>query len=613
MAFLFKFFFIVRCLIFESFIYLPSNCIYAFFLKHNFINRRSNSFKQFDFSFLRGNFVKDMFYGLETIKTWNRNMSNFMRLDISRPSFYYNKYRIKNIFLKIINDKLVWEEVCKMEVAGYINFFSESFFSFNCFTNLNSLSLLCFNLYVSELDFYLFKISSSFCLKYHVFKDLFYSIPFGFRNPYFYNYNFNPLKLNKKFNIFIASCEYDQFPIKSFSFQKQFYFTRYLNTVFFALLGSNSFSYKLKIKVFSFLKSSLYLSVSKFSFSSSSESFLLFCGYNVFLVNFNFAELNNNISRKVFIKKKLFSRLSHFRLNFSKLVLSRAYFEFSVKIKTLLKSYSEFFVFSKMKNVWLNLFECEVIYKAQTTMPSFLPLLNLSGFDYVNYSFNLFIFKLKKYISQLKVMNTSLLAFSCLPLDICFDLLLREFTSGCSLLYFSLFDIVEIRNTYFRSFFISKNLYFSGLLFSDSDLLAFFDFFSSFQKSISFPLSSFRFFFPIGNFIEKLKVWGLFHLVKNRPVGNLKLITLDDLQIIYFYFSFSYKFLVWYKKAYNVSRLEVFLRILVYSCLLTISRKHKKSISWSYRIYKSDLNAFFDYSYLKFEALSFNGDIFLSI
>lgn len=74
---------------------------------------RSNFFKDYHF-----HFIKFLF---EDIKNWKINVAFFIDVKLIKGFIKINKFRLKNIFSKIIKDPKVWLEIEKMFEAGIIN------------------------------------------------------------------------------------------------------------------------------------------------------------------------------------------------------------------------------------------------------------------------------------------------------------------------------------------------------------------------------------------------------------------------------------------------------------------------------------------------------------
>lgn len=142
---------------------------YDLFVRKNFFSK----FQLFSYSFSRCTFSK-VYKSLETINTWSEQLSFLLNCEILQGFVFFNLNRLKNIFLKVISDYRIWKEIDKMFCSNFISFSKNYLYKNKSNINLNCLSLLLFNIYLSELDFYvifrvffillLLEITICFCL-----------------------------------------------------------------------------------------------------------------------------------------------------------------------------------------------------------------------------------------------------------------------------------------------------------------------------------------------------------------------------------------------------------------------------------------------------------------
>lgn len=533
--------------------------------------------------------VRDnIFLSLNKIKNWNTNISYFLKAEILDSSILINKSRLKTLFLETIKDYLIWNEIDKMITKNCLYFSASSLFpSLNSFCRINLLSYLLFDLYLLELDNYVFELCSFFSYNFLVYKRYFYEKLSS-------NRSFScvlPVKATKELYVIRRASpfyvSYNSFN-RSFCFQKNLYYTRYRNYFLFGVVGSEFFSFKLKNRILSYVRGNLNLEFVNFSLISSSDSSFCFCGYMLLLTKFSVSNITSKILTKGdFLKNRIFRRLNCSKLNFSKLLLSRTYHEFSLYIKSLINSRYSRFLSNVDSLVCLKLF---LLGAVDIFIPVTLNLFRqnrcLSYTKSDNYFFNIFLFNMKEvntYFDRLDTITNKLY----LPIDLSFKSLLKEFNTRFSFLYLTLFDLTKARNTFLRSYFLNDCYSYSGLLFSDFDI-----FFSLclFTDPKIFDMKSrftFNFSIPISRIVAKFRLLGFFHPLLDRPIGNIGLINLEDSNIIFFFSYFLNSFLIWYKKAFDYYKVSYILFILKKSCLLTLSRKHRKSRSWSYILYAS--------------------------
>lgn len=567
-----------------------SSCSYTSFL--------TELFKPSLFSSIKRNGMKDIFLSLDKIKRWSAKVLYFIKSELVYPSAFINKSRLKNIFLSTINDYSIWNEINKMIDSDYLTLSLRSIFSLNGFGCIGSLSLLLFNVYLLELDNYVLSFCSYFGSSFLLYKRYFYSNCGLNKSP---NYllpikvsklSFKDRQLPSSYKGRASSNEY-------FCFYKNLYYTRYLNYFLFGIFGSDIFLFKLRDRILSYTRGNLRLEFADFSIVSSFESSICFCGYKLVLAKLSIDNLTNqSLIKRDSLRNKIIRRFSHAKLNFSRLLLVRVYRELFFYIKSLISSRYYRFFERKRSLVCLELFLLEAIY-------SFVPAeLNFYNYEqnynsllskgFNEYFFNSFLFNMKKvssYFDSLGVISFK----SGLPIDLSFTMVLDEFSTRFSFLYFSLCDLTKSRNITLRSYFSTDNSCFSGLLFSDSDILFSIYSFSSFRLFTATDKFVFKLSIPVGRIISKLRSLGFVHSVLNRPIGNVGLISLEDFKIIGIFNYLFRKFLFWYKRAFDYYKIVYILSFLKKSCLLTLSRKHRKSKSWSYTVYVSFFDTFLSF------------------
>ena len=548
-------------------------------------NIASNGFP--NFVHFRKRDMKQVFSTLEKIKNWSRDIEVFLKFEVFKPSIIVNRNILKNIFSKVIKDPFIWKEICKMIETGNVKALN-NFSDLACFSNdLNFLSYLLFEVYLSEIDFYILNLCSFFNTNYSLSKEFFYSKLYNDRS----KFPLVPLMLDKSFsrsfNLFTSEARSNY--NCNFVFDKHIYYARYLNSFLFGFIGSKTFLSKLKYKIISFLKGNLYLDIKKFSFLYLFDNEVCFCGYNITLVSlYGYDNFKNNIylKKRDYLKKKLFSRLVSYKLNVSKLLLTRTYYEFFFQIKEFLGSCAKISLLNCYKSFWLSILSYEVRKTLFNT--EFNILLKSSFFvsngSFRNYFFDSYIFKVKKLVSKLGFVESTLFS-SFVPLDLSFHLLIKEFNSNSSLLYYSLFDLIESRNVFLRSYFFENKSVLSGFLFTEFELLLLAKNFSRIRGLNLKKSYAFRLLIPLQLVISKLRSLGFCHTFINRPIGNVNFFQFDDIEIINTFSYFCHIFLIWYNKAFNFYKINLILDFINKSCCLTISRKHRKPRYWPYIIY----------------------------
>nr|YP_009541082.1 maturase [Lepocinclis steinii]AYQ93596.1 maturase [Lepocinclis steinii] len=539
---------------------------------------------------LRKRGLRQIFFTLEKIKKWNTSILYFIKFDVLKSSSFVSKNRLKNIFLRIIKDRHIWDEISKMMNSSFIKPFDYNSIIGDNYNDINSLSFLLFNIYLSELDLYLFNLTTYFNSKYTLFKNFFYTKLFKFNQSVIdFPLKVNYLCLNDRRNYVNLPLKLNQTCFNSFYFQKDIYYARYLNYFLIGAICSSVFLTKLKFKVISYLRGNLKLEINNFYLLSCNSRSIYFLGYKIALTDFNFCNTDSTLSNeKEKLNKKIFSRLSSFKISTNKVFLTRIYYEFFFQIDFCLKNSFRSLFRHKFKDFYLRLFCYEAIKGFYSRKEGCLYNFNslLESEKYLKaYFFDLFLFKVKKIISVSELYIYPYLYKSYLPTDLSFNLLLREFNVNSSFLYYSLFDLVADRSIYLRSYFGVKKSIFSGFLFSELDLLNTNNYYLNMKKITLTNFSIIRILIPTELVISKLRQLGFFHPFLNRAIGNISFFRFEDYEIIMVFNYFSYIFLIWYKKAFNFYKVKVILTLLTKSCFFTLSRKHKKSRYWINKVY----------------------------
>ena len=123
----------------------------SLYIKTSYKNQlRFNSiyFKSINYSFVH--------QVVEKVKLWNVFLHYILKSTLFCSFFVLTKLRLKNIFLKVLNDLVIWQQIEKMIDFGLVSFEKKYIFRSFSYENLNSLSYFFFNVYFSEFDFYVF-------------------------------------------------------------------------------------------------------------------------------------------------------------------------------------------------------------------------------------------------------------------------------------------------------------------------------------------------------------------------------------------------------------------------------------------------------------------------
>ena len=565
------------------------------------LNKTNNgfNFQRFRFKIIENSFLllfKPLFYknlrknsflsssnlALNIILTWNKDIKYFLKGIILRSCLKVNKNRLKNIFSKFIKDKRFWEEVDKMFLVGLIDISSSLIFK-NCnFLESGLLSSFFLNLYLSELDLYIYNLSITYNCRINVisFKQTFlkYSKKLSFSFSYA-----SPIKFQRFFVNFISLKEIYLFNFKKFinlsflfltmNFKRTFFYVRYLHYFLFAVIGSKSFSIYLKDKVISFLRSNLKLELSELLLITTFKRSIFFLG-----VYLKFFSLSFHSSNKLL--NKVNSKLNNYKIKLSKLYINRAKSELLLNLSFLTnKGFKS--SFTNDRNFWMTIFQLEsvrctqfgklMLSKNNSNLFSydlFSSIKYKDNYNIGNYSFNFYLKRLSFTFKDIITNFSAFITSSVLPLELSLSFLVDDFKKSLMFL--------------FTDFTNAKLSNFSIKLCQDlrKDVSTVYN-----KKALTFITIN----IPFMYLFEKLRLLGFIHPFKKRPIGNVKYILFSDIYIIKSFGLLANSFILWFKLCSNFSKVKFIVELLRQSCFLTLSRKHNKSKIWVYHIYTRDL------------------------
>lgn len=299
--------------------------------------------------------------------------------------------------------------------------------------------------------------------------------------------------------------------------------------------------------------------------------------------------------------KKIFINVFFSNLRFNRILLRRFYYEFSLYA---LNTYS-LDLLSK-NNFLLNhilnfVFRFEAIQFIKINYPFFFSNINfIHSYSYLNqgllgyskYFFDGFLNVFYSSISR----TAAFFDFSfnsLLSLDFCLRGIFNDFLYKYRFLATNFFLMEKNNILFFRNFiFRFDSSYVVSFL--NFDISGNFDIYRSFSFnfSSSCKFKKVLFYFPYYIFLNKLRTVGFFHTFLDRPIAFSYCIFKEDIDILAFYNSLILSFFLWFCKISNYSELYLFINFLRKSCLLTFSRKYKRSFSWSLSTFTFDLTFF---------------------
>lgn len=226
-------------------------------------------------------------------------------------------------------------------------------------------------------------------------------------------------------------------------------------------------------------------------------------------------------------------------------------------------------------------------------------------FSFNLYRFNIFFHFLYKLFYEDSNFSFSENSFNILnSSDLFLKLIFDEFLIRYSFLKSNLLNFKTFSFFYFRGFFVRRSKMYSLDIFpSRLSPITCID--KNYRTQLLLKLS-----LPIVSILCRIQTLGFLHSSKFRPVAFIKYVFSEDFIIIRFFSSFLYFILAWFEKLDNFFNLNVIYNLLKASLFLTLSRKHKKSLSWSYSLYTKNILYFrsISKSFLTFPVLFDNID-----
>ena len=472
--------------------------------------------------------------------------------------------------------------------------------------NFSFLSSFFLDLYLSELDFYVFSLLSSFSFKIVLGSNISNNLSAPLNKTI---ERYKPIKLSTNLFNFgtVRNLLFDRYSqqLKSFPknftlFAKNLNFLRHKNFFLGCLIGNNDFLLFFRKKVLSFVRSSLILDIK--DLSDLTKKNVLFSFLNFDFIALSSSELDYSYlgrlksSKKYFLR--VFTRIKVYKSKISKNFISRVNFELVDNINIILKSrFINNLGFDKGK-IWVYLLQLEAVRSLQynklvmtkekqgaISREVFLNARFKSIFDYQKYLFSLYIQKLQ--FSLKKCFQDFNFSFnSSLFISREIDCLFLDYQK-----YFYLFY-----NSFFYNFrdksFINTNFIDSNNNFVLSMNLFKKDYYNLNSKSKHFNVTSsfiLECLVPLDFCISRLRFLGFLHTIKARPIGNSNYLGCEDLYIIKVFGFMAFRFLFWYRCCFNFVKVRKLVSLLRESCFLTLSRKHNKTKFWAYNVYTSDL------------------------
>ena len=487
---------------------------------------------------------------LKTIKEWSKNVVWLLDYDIKKAFDNVNRGRLKNIFLKYLNQPRIWLEIEKMINVGFAWELKEV-------VQGSVLVPFLLNVYMTEFDRFVTELSSL--------KDV------SFLKPYLSN-----SEIMKEYSKNLG--RYYSISIKP----RQIFYTRYGSDFIIGIIGLKSFAIKIKNLVNMFLKSNLHLNIKKDILINRNSKGAKFLNYLIYLPTSNKTSKGayNKMLSLAKYKRRVLARL---RKSDEKLAKSTYY---DIR-RSLLAVYRKF---SKSKGAILNKINQNFVinFFALSFRNNFLLTENPALKRWIKSSKDRSVVDL---ILTTKYMIENIKGLP-LPLELDSEKLQKvkslkeQFINGLNSLSINEFNGFS-KNDKEKVLKAKKKM--NIIIFQSKTIRE-----QAIQLSNTSPLTkintrSLSIIAPLKDIYEKLREAGFFHKKINRPCSNNTFIFFSDFGIVNLYSAVMHALILYYRAADNFNKVKSITAHLRKSCLFTLARKHKKNIAWAYKTYGNDV------------------------
>jgi Type II intron maturase/Reverse transcriptase (RNA-dependent DNA polymerase) len=514
---------------------------------------------------------------LYDIKYWRTNTVWLLDYNVRKAFGNVHINRLKNIFLKWISERRLWDEISKMFNAGI---FDTEFNLENKGVSQGSVLFpFLFNVYMNELDVFMEKfIKEKFCPP----------IPLS---------EVRKSDTGKKYETgaemkVAMLCIKESHEIKygrsyGIDFQSRHIdYVRYADDFLIGVVGPKEFAIEVRSKVNQFVKGDLHIEIKKNDIVNRNEGAVKFLGFAIYLPAFR-NKIRVKWKSTASVQKYKQRVVSRLKCNNAKLA-NRQVNLIKANLLDIYRKIIERFSFNS-NNINYRQVSVSLVLKfiqdKFTTSQSFnSPFINNEAIKRWEAHFrNLFANTIKRDLIYDKE-NISDIAID----DILGDLITNRLKEARARFLKEISEIEELPilqkkeevrskaskkyNDYVNKLKIcpSTPVWQSRLCVSANQF-----FYRTIARRISIRA-------PLRDIVDKLRIKGFFHHKKNMPVSVMAQ-HLSDPEIITMYSSIMRGILNYYQCAENFSGIKSIVEHLRKSCLLTLCRKHKKKMNWGYK------------------------------
>lgn len=557
---------------------------------------------------------------LRRVKFWRTNTVFFLSCDIKKAFYKVHRNRLKNAFKAVIIDERFWLEIQKMLNAGFVK--ENLVYNENGGVPQGSiLSPFLFNIYMHSFDDFVERLNKPNKERYKDAKNSQYGDQEA-RKAYRrlqYKYGegiFHTLrKLGSKESLMKQrkidyAAHYKKYKIWSGidKENKLVSYVRYADDFLIGIVGSRKYALQVKRDITNFLKSYLHLDVSKLELVNRNEGKVSFLGHFIKLVSLKMKTRvqNKKIAAVQKAKKRVLSRI---KINNQR--LSRALFlRTQKKIIEALKNVSKLYNFkpTSKQNITVTSLNLAIEH-LKMIRDGLLPRILVNKFHVINPAID----RLLKCNDERIQLDEQAACYSLYEAIRGVRLLTKEEESNNN----TSEEILKLLEGFEKSVKnIIKNVETNLIDKKRESLISQHEkrekkkvnqrLYSDIYKEVKelsqlapdivkAELSSttrvnIRISADLKTTLNKLRLKGFFHAIKDRPKSNPFLINLSDVEIIKHYNSVMLGLLNWFSGADNLNAVKGLVQALRKSCALTLKAKHKyKTLQKVYTIYGLDI------------------------